>query len=570
MDKEILRKRYIKEFYLSNKLNFILTMVVTIALAFSMLVVSIIVQQVIDVITKGDINNLADVTWLTVIVILAISLLFLINTVVYPRFIYKATRQYKKYAFDKIIDKDISSFKAEGSSVFISALTNDLQSIETNYITSIFSLVLQGILFTGAIIIMFIYNPILTLVSIVLSLIPLVFSLTYGKKLTKFEKNVSDKNSSFVHFLKDSLNGFTTIKSFKAEEKIKELYNKNNSIVEDAKEQKKRSEEILSMVGEIASIIAQFGVFLFGAYLSMNGYGITAGVVVVFVQLMNFVVNPIAVVPKLLASRKASIPLIEKLAVSSYKTKDELLKVNDASLNNEIILKDVSFSYGDKEILSNLNHVFEANKSYAVIGASGSGKSTLFNLLMANESNYTGSITYDNVSLDTIKEDSICDLISLIEQNVFVFDSTIIENITMYDDFPKEEIDAVINKSGLSDLIKEKGHDYACGEGGKNLSGGERQRISIARGLLKNSKLLLMDEATSALDNETSINVSKSIANLEGATKIIITHRLEASILKMYDEILVMKNGQIFEFGTFDDLIERKDLFYSLYSIEQS
>lgn len=570
MNKKQLRNTYIKELFLNNKINLVVTMIVTILLATLMLLISYIMQRIIDVISTGNIDSFKEVSILTLTIMATLFIVYLLNTIFFPKFIYKATRQYKKFAFEKIIDRDISSFKNTGSSVYISALTNDLNSIETNYIASTFTLVMQVLMFFGSLALMFWYSPVLTLVSIGLAFIPLVFTIIYGRNLTKYEKNVSDKNESFVHFVKDSLSGFTTIKSFKAETKIKELFNKNNDSTEAAKEQRKRAQETLDMAGQIGGAIAQFGVFLFGAYLSINGHGITAGVVVVFVQLMNFVVSPIAIVPKLLASRKACIPLIDKLAEASLKKSDSLTAVNDITLNKNIVIDNVSFSYDEKEVLNGISYVFEANKSYAIIGESGSGKSTLLNLLMDNESNYTGTIKYDDVNLDTIKPSSVADLVSLIEQNVFVFDSTVLNNITMYDEFPKEEVDEVINKSGLSKFIEEKGSTYSCGEGGKNLSGGEKQRISIARGLLKESKLLLMDEATSALDNETSINVSKAILNINNATKIIITHRLESSILKMYDKILVMKNGKIAESGNFNELMDKQSLFYSIFSLAQN
>ena len=534
-----------------------------------MLLISYILQIIIDTINTGDIKDFKNILILTIITLLSLALVMLINTFVYPKFIYRSTRQYKEYAFKRIIEKDIKSFKKQGSSLYISSLTNDLNQIENNYIASMFTLVLEVVSFFGALSLMFWYSRKLTFIALLLALLPLLFTVIYGNKLQKYEKNVSNKNENFVHFVKDCLSGFTTIKSFKAEEKIRELFEKRNFELENAKEKRKRAEELLSMSGQLTGIFAQLGVFLFGAYLSIKGEAISAGVVVVFIQLMNFVVNPISSVPNIFAKRKASIPLIEKLASASLKEHISEEKNFMAKLENGISLKDLSFSYDNKTILDNVSYFFEANKSYAIIGESGSGKSTLLNLLMGSLNNYSGKILYDDLELSTLKDSSLSNLISVIEQNVFVFDSSVIKNITMYDEFSSDEINSVIKRSGLTNFIKEKGLDYQCGEGGKNLSGGEKQRISIARGLLKNSKLLLMDEATSALDSETSINVSQEIIKLKNITKIIITHRLESSVLKSYDEIIVMKNGKIAENGTFSSLIEKEGLFYSIYNIAQ-
>ena len=165
--------------------------------------------------------------------------------------------------------------------------------------------------------------------------------------------------------------------------------------------------------------------------------------------------------------------------------------------------------------------------------------------------------------------ESLYDVVSIVEQNVFVFDDTILNNITMYQEFDSTVLDNVINMSGLSKLVSEKGLDYYCGENGSNLSGGEKQRISIARSLLKNYRLLLMDEATSALDNETSMNIVDEILSIPNLLKIIITHNLNEKLLEKFDEIVVLKEGKIVEKGNFNDLMKENNIFASLYKVSQ-
>ncbi|MBQ9901738.1 MAG: ABC transporter ATP-binding protein, partial [Clostridia bacterium] len=161
------------------------------------------------------------------------------------------------------------------------------------------------------------------------------------------------------------------------------------------------------------------------------------------------------------------------------------------------------------------------------------------------------------------------DLVSIIQQNVFVFNSTIRNNITMFSDFPAEDVDRAVRMSGLKKLIEEKGEDYLCGENGSGLSGGERQRISIARALLRNTPVLLIDEATASLDNETSYEVLDAILNLEGYTRIIVTHDLDENILKRCSGLFTLKKGEMCEQGTFDELMEKKGYFYSLFTVSQ-
>ncbi len=212
---------------------------------------------------------------------------------------------------------------------------------------------------------------------------------------------------------------------------------------------------------------------------------------------------------------------------------------------------------------------FAPGKSYAVVGASGSGKSTLLGLVMGSCPEYLGSVTMDDRELRDVNTDSIFDVVSVIQQNVFIFDDTIRRNICMFREFPEELVETAVRRAGLSGLVEEKGWDYVCGEGGVNLSGGEKQRIAIARSLLKQSQVLLADEATSALDAETADMVTGAILDLEGITRLVVTHRLDEKALTRFDEIVVMRNGRVAERGSFAGLMERKEYFYSLYQVSR-
>ncbi len=146
---------------------------------------------------------------------------------------------------------------------------------------------------------------------------------------------------------------------------------------------------------------------------------------------------------------------------------------------------------------------------------------------------------------------------------------TIYNNITLYKQFPEQDVLSAIKRAGLSELVHSHGKDYICGENGNALSGGEKQRISIARALLRKTTVLLMDEATAALDVITANEIMSSILSIEGLTSIVVTHRLDENVLKQYDSIIVLHNGRVEECGTFEKLLEKKGYFYSLYTVSQ-
>ena len=562
-----MKKEFIHQFYKKNKLNLILSIFSSILLGVLMLAISIILQVVIDISTNGTVEKLYKVGLLFIGLVVIGILVYLLNNTVIPMFIAKAIKQYKQYAFSLIVRQSNTEFKEKGQDQFVSSLTNDIVTIENEYIAKIPSLVFNIVIFIGALVLMFINNYILTIVGIVLSLLPFVLTLLFGPKIEKNEVKVAKSNEDFLHLNNDVLSGYSVIKSFKVESKIVSLFNKSNENLEKAKTKKNKLALDVEGIITIASIVAQFGVFFVGAYLCLTTSSFTAGSIVLFVQLMNYVVGPLGQIPQIIAKRSAAIPLINKMS--------EICKSNEkanetlATFDNNITLKNVTFKYDEKVIIDNFSYTFEKNKSYAIVGPSGAGKSTIINLLMGLYKEYEGSINYDENEITLLNQDSIYDVLSLIEQKVFMFDASLYNNITMYNEYSKAEIDDAINKANLVTLVNEKGIDYECGQGGSNLSGGERQRISIARSLLKKSKLLLVDEATSALDNQTSLSISNEILALKDTTKIVITHRLDEVTLRKYDHILVLKDGRLVEEGNFDKLVNDNGLFSSMYKISK-
>ena len=568
--KEKLRP-YVRQFYRRNGWRFVLAVAQTVLLTAANLMISWLIQQIIDLTTGADTGfTLSQILVLTVAALGLEILAFAFAYHAKPKLIARGIGQYQEYVFSQLCKKGISAFSGENTALYISALSNDSTAIETNYLANIFVILDSAVLCAGALALMFYYSPLLTVISVGLSLMPLLASLLTGNLVAKAEKQVSDRNEAYMTTLKDCLVGFSVIKSFRAESQMRRLFAEKVREVSDAKCLRRKMSILVQMLSVSAGSIVQFGVFLIGAYLSMSGAGLSAGTVLVFVQLLNFVIQPVGSIPQALAECKAARALMEKAAYALAENVRQEGTAVKTELCSGITLRDLSFAYEpEKPILSGLNVIFEAGKSYAVVGASGSGKSTLLNLLMASDPSYTGSICFDGTELRQLSGEALYGMVSVIQQNVFIFNASIRNNITMFSDFPREAVERAIEMSGLSALIEARGEDYLCGENGSGLSGGEKQRISIARSLLKQSQVLLVDEATAALDARTAYQVSSAILDLSGLTRIVVTHALDEALLKRYDCILTLKNGSITEAGTFDRLMENKGYFYSLYTVAQ-
>lgn len=569
MKKNKLYKQLRAEFFRKNKITFAIAVLASICSGTVGIAFSWVIKALLDT-ASGEESAMPFVTVIKMVfIILVLSVTFaMMDYLSRPKFINKAMIQYKNFAFEKLTEKSISSFKDENTALYISALTNDATSIEADYLGKKLLLITRMVSFFGALGAMLITSPLLTLVAVGVMALPIAVSVLTGSKLVNAEKNVSDKNADFVTGVSDCLSGFKVVKSFKAEKEICEIFNEDNRKLENEKFNRERIKTLIGSLGHLAGALSQFGVFLAGTFLCINSENMTAGIVIMFVNLMNFLIQPVAELPSLLASRKASMALIDKLSEALEKNSNVVEGEKLTSFENGIRLENVSFGYDEeKEILHDISAEFEAGKAYAIVGGSGSGKSTLLNLLMNSFRDYKGKISYDNSDMKTISQDSLYDVVSMIQQDVFVFNSSVKNNVTMFKDFDKKEIDEAISRARLDDFVKEKGDDYLCGENGKELSGGEKQRISIARSLLRKSKVLLADEATSALDANTAFQVSDDILNLTGILRIVITHSLDEILLRRYDEILVLKDGRIEEKGKFEDLMAKKGYFYALYTV---
>lgn len=569
MKTKTLYKELKAEFYRKNKLLFVIAAVASLCAGTVGLAFSWVLRALLDT-AAGSEGSLPFMKVLMIVgIILVLSISFsVIDYLSRPAFIKKAMIQYKNFAFEKLTNKNISSFRNENTAAYISALTNDAMVVEADYLGKKLILLTRLVSFFGSLAMMIITSPLLTFAAAAVMLIPTAVSILTSTKLVSAEKNVSERNSDFVTAVSDCLNGFKVIKSFKAEKEVCEIFSNDNKRLEDEKYRRERIKTIIAACGGLAGAMAQFGVFIAGTLMCLKGWGVTPGVVIMFVNLMNFLIQPVSELPTLLSARKASLALIDKLATALDKNTETDEGEDITSFKRSIRLENVSFGYDEeKEVLHNISTEFEAGKAYAIVGGSGSGKSTLINLLMSSYSDYKGKILFDNTEMKNISPESLYDVVSMIQQDVFVFNSSVKNNVTMFKDFTKEEIDEAISRARLDSFVKEKGDNYLCGENGKDLSGGEKQRISIARSLLKKSKVLLADEATSALDADTAFKVTDDILNLSGILRIVITHSLDEILLKRYDEILVLKDGKIEEKGGFDELMAKKGYFYALYTV---
>lgn len=551
-----------------NKVAFGFQLVVTAIISALNIISALLLKYIIDVAISGTIKNLNQMLIISGIYILSLLVISFICNGVKSTYIRTAMQNIKFQVMKDVLSSDINMMNSSNTSKYMSIFSNDIPSLETDYVENLLVFIQNVITAVLGVLMMAYLDVTLFVCVIVVSVVTFSISGLFSKGSAKIEKDTTDSNETFVTFVNELLSGFQVIKSFMVENMVLNIFLKQSDILEKNKHKKRSMLGRITVLGETSTNLIVFFVFALGAWRSING-DITAGTIVAFIQLLNFIVMPIQIIPQCVAKFKGSKVISQNLDNCCYiedkKTSNQEFTAPDVGIE----FKNVSFGYQEGEdTIHDFSFSFESKKKYAIVGSSGSGKTTILQLMQSYWKGYRGEICLGNIEQAMLTNQQLFSQISVLQQEVFIFDTSIWNNITLFKDFKKEDVERVIDAANLRKLVNEKGNDYKCGENGNKLSGGERQRIAIARSLLLNVPLLLMDEATSSLDAQTAYDIENTILGLEDRLCIIVTHRYNKDALAKYDKILVMKKGRLVECGTFDELIANKNEFWKLYSLE--
>ena len=476
--------------------------------------------------------------------------------------------RYKNKVFKSILDRDYREFSKEKSGKFISILTENMKKIEQDYLHQYFNISKNLSLMIFSLLAMFIGNWFLTLLVTIASIIPMMISGFIGQKSASLQKRAMIADQKYLAKVKDILAGFLVIKSFNVKEAIGQDYKNESEKLDEIYFIKGKFDVLSNVISQLSGMIVFLVAFGGGMYLVFGGHT-TIGSVTAIVQLVNFVVMPLNEIGMGMSKFREG-----QATLNSFEVKDviELQTGKTKEYFDDVIsFSNVDFSYpnAEEKIFNNLSLQIKKGGKIAIVGMSGSGKSTLLNLLLRFYDVTSGYISIDNQDLQAISAESLYNLMTIVQQDVYIFDDTLKANITLSQSFTEDDIKKAVQQSGLESYILENelGLQTLCGENGSNLSGGERQRLSIARALIRKTPILLLDEATSSLDNQVTTEIENSILEIQDLTVLVVTHKLNKSMLKKYNRIFFMKNGVIVEDGSFDNLMDRKGEFYKLFEL---
>ena len=516
-----------------------------------------------------DFNGFLNVLLATLAYIALYGMCYFIYAVTSKMLVRNLTRMLRKKVFVGVLRRGYQDFTSVNTADYISALTNDVKLVEENYILPLLLMLQHAITFVATLVLLLILSPVVTGCLVLCMLLMYTIPSLFGKALQSRQDALSGKLARFTTRLKDIFSGYEVIKSYRVTGKVEEEFRQENHEVADAKYAADKLFVINESLSQMLAIITQVVAIFVSAYLVLRG-NISIGTLIALVQLGGSFVWPIVTLMQNLPKVKSIKPVLARLDEFSDYSDSSFTGTEAPSFQSELKAKSLTFSYDPEHpVLSGAELTLRKGKKYAVVGESGCGKTTLIKLLSGCYAGYEGEIRLDDRELRTLDIERVREMISIIHQNVYMFDKSIEENICIYQSFPQEKLDQALRLSGVDRFLSQTTDGLASpvGENGANLSGGQRQRIAIARALIQRTPILILDEGTSAIDMQTAYDIESRLLKIPELTLLTVTHKMSGELLGKYDEIIFMKDGIVAEMGNLEELLRRKSEFATFYSL---
>lgn len=428
---------------------------------------------------------------------------------------------------------------AAGSSDALTLLGQNMQTLESDGVRNlvdIFDAVSQVVIACAALLIM---DPLVAVASIVATALPTLLPRLFSSALEGCQRSSVEATQGYNSCVRDAAQGAEVIRSFGAQGAVEGLHRTAAERLEGERAHLSQVSGLLMGTTNFVSISMQFLVMALAGCAAVAG-SLSVGSIVAVTQLTGQVVGPASQLSSKLGRLRALRPILEQVEAAARVGEPE----RRTEVSSSLELRHASFSYDGAPVLRDVSVRLERGRAYAVVGRSGGGKSTLLRLLAGELRPEAGELLVDG------RPCAVPD-VAAIHQNVFLFDDTVRNNVTLWGDFPDREVDRAVEAAGLSETVAAlpQGLDTPAGEGGSRLSGGERQRVAIARALLHRKSVLLVDEATSALDARTAEQVEDTLLSLEDVLVVEVTHRLDPERAGRYEQVLELSDGRLREVG---------------------
>lgn len=484
-------------------------------------------------------------------------------------------RRLRDDIFVKTLSLPIGFFTEERKGDLISKMTNDINEVELSIMSVLETFIREPLTILFYLINMIIISPQLTIFLVItLPIAGGVIGLI-SKSLRKSSNIAQEQLGAMLGVIDETLVGMRVVKAFNAEKVIHNRFKKLNDTLFRTRNKLAARRELASPMSETMGVIVVSIILWYGGRLIIsNQSALTGTAFVTYIVFFTQIINPFKALSSAFSNVQKGTSALERIEQLLY-AENNIKELPDAKpiadFTDKIEFKNVSFAYGEKVILNNVNLVIPKGKIIALVGASGAGKSTLVDLVPRFHDVTGGEILIDGTNIKNYRIDDLRRLMGIVGQDPILFNDSIYNNISMgIDGATQQSVAGAAQVANAHKFIEQKpeGYDTVAGDRGVRLSGGERQRVTIARAVLKNPPIMILDEATSSLDTESERIVQEAINTLmKNRTCIVIAHRL--STVQHADEIIVMERGTVAERGTHHELLTKGGIYSKLVSMQQ-
>lgn len=496
---------------------------------------ALVLGDVVDYASKGQMT--AMLTSVTIaVLLLAGSLLFTwVGLRFRTSYVANVIEELKKKLMESIYNRGLMKFSNQSDSYYLNILSNDMDIIERDYLMpeTLQLYYVASFLLSAAALFYISWKALLFFV--VLFLLPMFIPQLFSRILAKLKKSESEKNEEYTFAIKEQIMGMSDIVMNLSVKSFLHKFSEINHIQQQAKKNSTLISKFVNEVSSVVSFMAQLGCMAVGGVLVIR-QEITVGQLIAAVQLLNSIFNPMNALAQIRTSMNGTADIRRKLEneYDEPAAPDHKIKV---TAKCDINCKDLNIWYKENTpVIKNFSFAFSSRGVYAVIGESGSGKTTLMKCLLKKHDQFSGNITIGNRDIRDLTPNEVYRHVGYVPQNVYLFNDTLEKNITLGEDFSKEEILTVIEQMNLNKVLNE--HDGELGDSGNKISGGEKQRIAIARVLIRQPEIIIFDEPTAALDPETRDAINELIFGLKEYTRIVITHDQRKEYIEKFDSCI--------------------------------
>jgi subfamily B ATP-binding cassette protein MsbA len=473
--------------------------------------------------------------------------------------------------YHRILNLELGYFSNERKGDLMSRLTNDVHEVEISVVNTLTAVFKEPLTIIGIFIPLLMISAKLTLFTLILLPISGGIIASVAKKLRRQAALSQSTLGSMLSVIDETLGSIRVIKGFNAQNYILSKFRAQNDLYAQTTQNIDNTRDLASPFSEFAGVAVVAGLMYYGGSLVLSGEAnLTAQAFIGYIVLFSQVLTPAKSLSGAFSNIQRGLVSGERV-LRVIDTEPTIRDRPDATIlpdfERQIELRDVSFSYGDKAVLYDLNLTVKKGQTVALVGPSGGGKSTLADLLPRFYDPSAGQVLIDGHDIRDCTLHSVRDQMGIVTQESILFNDTIYNNIKFNTEATEEEVIAAAKTANAHDFILQspEGYQTMIGDRGGRLSGGQRQRLSIARAILRNPPILILDEATSALDTESEKLVQEALTRLMASrTSLVIAHRL--STVRHADEIVVLQHGRIVERGTHDELLRRDGGLYQRLS----